>query len=178
MRQAPRKFTSNTAQKYRLMLVDDEKAVLTALERCLRADNYRIDCFSDPMQALEQAQQKPYDLVISDYRMPVIDGIILLAFIRQLQPDAVRLVLSAYADLNALFESINQARIYSYIKKPWNPHELRSIVADALEQARQLKEDRQLAEQTRRKRRLIPLEMQYPGNTKVQQDLSGAMNLE
>jgi two-component system probable response regulator PhcQ len=77
-----------------------------------------------PLQALENAFGTPYDLVLSDYRMPGMDGVAFLKQFRELQPNAARLILSGYADLNGLIAAINEAGIMRFIAKPWNDYEL------------------------------------------------------
>lgn len=116
----------------RLLLVDDERPVLDALKRCLRKEAFQIDAFSDPLMALEQARKVSYDLVLSDYRMPELDGVMLLAFIRQIQPHAVRMILSAYTDKQAMLEAINQAQIHRFMQKPWDDDQLRFALNQAI----------------------------------------------
>jgi response regulator RpfG family c-di-GMP phosphodiesterase len=118
---------------YRLLLVDDETFVLHALQRCLRQEGYRIDCIDNPFKALELARQVKYNLIISDYMMPGVDGIMLLSLIRQIQPRAKRFVLSAHTHVDTLLEAINHAKIDRYILKPWEPRKLKFDIRQALE---------------------------------------------
>src|SRR5688500_964271 len=103
----------------RLMLVDDEPHILSALKRSLlsqeqasptKSDPFTIETFNLPEEALKRAQECPFDLIISDYRMPVMNGVMLLSKIRDLQPDAIRIILSGHTDLDGLVGAINEAQ--------------------------------------------------------------------
>ena len=125
------KYASN-GLKYRLLVIDDEPSVIGALERCLVREGYEIDSFTDPVAALEQARHAQYDLVLSDYLMPELDGVMLLGLIRQIQPQTKRIILSACTDKYALIEAINQAQIDRIIIKPWEASKLRFEISKAL----------------------------------------------
>jgi response regulator RpfG family c-di-GMP phosphodiesterase len=138
----------------RIMLVDDEESILKALKRLLRVApcSYgnrtfplEITTFSDPREALEHARCEPFDLFVSDYRMPGMDGIEFLKETKLIQPDAARLILSGYADLNALVRAVNEVGIERFIGKPWNDYELTSAIAQALAHRELLLENRELA---------------------------------
>ena len=104
-----------------------------------------VHAFSSPQAALDAARQDSYDLFISDYRMPVMDGIEFLKAAKSMQPDAARLILSGYADLNALVRAVNEVGIDRFIGKPWNDYELMSAIGQALAHRDLLIENRQLA---------------------------------
>lgn len=160
---------------HRLMLVDDEPNILKALRRVLAAEPYTIDLFDDPEAALARAEAVDYDLALSDYRMPGMDGVEFLTRLRLKQPNAMRLILSGFADLDALMDAINVAEIHRFISKPWNDYELRATLSQALAHHDILEENRRLAEAIRqsqaelevRERELKRLEALHPGITKV-----------
>ena len=138
----------------RILIVDDEESILKALQRLLRVApcaygnktfNLEVHAFSSPLAALENARHESYDLVVSDYRMPVMDGIEFLMGIKEVQPDAARLILSGYADLNALLRAVNEVGIERFIAKPWNDYELMSAIGQALAHRELLLENRELA---------------------------------
>ena len=138
----------------RILLVDDEASILKALQRVLRAVpctaggrsfTLAVSAFSNPEEALEHARHEPCDLVLSDFRMPGMDGIELLKAIKAIQPDAARLILSGYADLNALLRAVNEVGIERFIAKPWNDYELIAAIAQALAHRELLLENRELA---------------------------------
>lgn len=167
----------------RILLVDDEEAILSSLRRSLRSPNYFLKSFNDPRAALKHIEKNAYDLIISDYRMPNMDGVTLLSEARQYQPQAVRLILSGYTDKEALLDSINKAHIYQFICKPWDDHSLRQSVNQALGYGDKVREDQKLADQMRVKKGIITrhtacmreLERRYPGITRVHRDEGGAI---
>jgi DNA-binding NtrC family response regulator len=124
----------------RVLAVDDEAYVLRALQLELRGHPLDLVTESDPAVALERVRQEEFDLVISDCRMPGIDGVRLLAEVRRRHPHTVRIMLSSHADMQDLLLSINEAGIYRLIGKPWSLPELRSAVTEALQQRRNLLE--------------------------------------
>lgn len=135
---------------YRIMLLDDEPNVLRALERLLTTPRHTIETFDNAEAALHRAQSTVFDLVLSDYRMPRMDGVEFLTRFRALQPDAMRLILSAHTDWQVLLAALNQAEIYRFLPKPWDTDDLRIAIDRALEHREVLMENRRLADQVRR----------------------------
>jgi two-component system NtrC family sensor kinase len=90
-------------------------------------------------------------VVISDFRMPGMNGVEFLSEVRRRWPDTVRIVLSGYADAGAVVSAINEGQIYKFVAKPWNEHELTVAVANALERYDLGRRNRELAEELRRK---------------------------
>jgi len=179
----------------RVLIVDDDEFILKALRRLLTMtpctvgeEHYKltVECFSSPEDALEKARHTAYDLVLSDYRMPVMNGVQFLKAFREIQPDAARLILSGYADLNGLIGAINEAGISRFISKPWNDYELVSTLGQVLALRELTLENQRLADQTRltigtisaeeieRKR----LEAAEPGITQVNWGPDGSVLLD
>lgn len=125
----------------RVLAVDDEAYVLRALQRELRGQPFDLVTESDPALALERIRQEEFDIVISDCRMPGIDGVRLLTEVRRRHPHTVRIMLSGHADMQDLLLSINEAGIYRFISKPWNMPDLSSAVTEALQQRQNLLEN-------------------------------------
>ncbi len=135
---------------YNIMIVDDEENILNSLRRMFTKNKqWEIEYYSDPKKALNRARTMNFDLFLSDYRMPEVDGIQFLTEVRQIQPEAMRLILSGYTDLEALLGAINKAEIYRFINKPWQDYELTSTIEQALEHREILVENRRLADQVR-----------------------------
>ena len=128
----------------RILLVDDEQNVLNALRRELLND-YEIETFNSPFDALVRSKEVAFDLVISDYKMPLMNGIQFLKQFGDIQPDAARLILSGQADLDALISAINETHIYRFISKPWDKTELQSCILQALDFKSIIMESRRLA---------------------------------
>ena len=138
---------------YRILLVDDEQNVLNALRRELE-DDYEIETFSNPAEALQRCHETRFDLVVADYQMPEMNGIQFLSQFGRLQPDATRLILSGQADTSVLVKAINESHIYRFIDKPWGQAELAVTLAQALAYRKVLLENRRLTESSLAQRNL------------------------
>ncbi|HSI49021.1 MAG TPA: HD domain-containing phosphohydrolase [Ideonella sp.] len=115
-----------------LMLVDDEASVLSALRRLFRTQGYRILQATSGADGLALLQQETVDLVISDMRMPEMDGAQFLERVRSQSPGTVRILLTGYADISATIAAINCGEIHRYIAKPWDDQDLLLVVREAL----------------------------------------------
>ena len=142
----------------RILIVDDDESILKALRRLLSmtpctvgSETYKltVDIFTSPNEALEKSRYTAYDLVLSDYRMPVMNGVQFLKAFREIQPDAARLILSGYADLNGLISAIDEAGISRFISKPWNDYELIATLGQVLTLRELTLENQRLADQVR-----------------------------
>lgn len=128
----------------RILLVDDEQNVLNALRREL-AGTYEVETFTSPQGALQRARETDFALVVSDYRMPDMDGVAFLEIFGQLQPDAVRLILSGQADIEALIKAINVTHIYRFLPKPWSEADLKVNILQGLVYREAILENRRIA---------------------------------
>lgn len=118
---------------YTILIVDDEINILNALYRVFRKEGYEILKTDNPIEAIEILKGHKIHLIISDYRMPEMDGVTFLREAMKLQPDAIRMVLSGYAESSAIISAINDGGIYKFITKPWEDDLLRVEVRHALE---------------------------------------------
>ena len=118
--------------KYKILIVDDEPDNLALLYRTLRG-KYEIAKSTSLLQALEILKQEHFHCILSDHKMPEMDGVEFLKRSHDIAPDTMRLLVTAYTDAGILIDAINYAKIYRYIKKPYNPDELLLIVENALE---------------------------------------------
>lgn len=125
-----------------LLFVDDEPNILKALKRLFRGSEYVVHLVDGGAEALQVLAQTPIDLVVSDMRMPQMDGAEFLTRVAQQWPDTVRILLTGYADLESTVAAVNKGKIYCYCSKPWEDNELKMLVNNALEQKR-LREERQ-----------------------------------
>jgi len=138
-------------ERARILCVDDEKNVLRAIERLFVDESYEILAATSGEEGLETLSRlSPIPVVISDYRMPAMNGVDFLREVRKRWPDTVRIVLSGYADTAAVVEAINEGQIYKFIPKPWNDDELRVTIANALDRYYLYRKNVQLTEELKR----------------------------
>jgi two-component system NtrC family sensor kinase len=126
----------------RILFVDDEPNILRSLQRFFIEDDYEILTASSGREALDVlSAHDQIHVVVSDYRMPCMDGADLLRRVRENWPETIRVVLSGYADTAAMVSAINEGQIYRFIPKPWDETELRMTIASAIEQYRRQKRE-------------------------------------
>lgn len=176
-----------------LLLVDDEPNILSSLRRALHAMPDKIFCgelsvemYTRPADALARAKEKAFDLVISDYRMPEIDGVTFLEALGKIQPDIARIIVSGFADLAALIEAINRAQIFRFVSKPWDECDLQLAISQALAHRELMLENARLADELRAERgklsraelALKRLEAENPGLAYVRRSPDGGIELD
>lgn len=126
-----------------VLLVDDEARVLDSLEALLGMD-YQVLRADRPDEALRLVAAEQPAVIVSDQRMPGMLGTELLARCRDVAPDTVRILLTAFTDADALMESINAANIYHFLLKPWDPKELLHVVRGGVDRHRLVRERERL----------------------------------
>jgi DNA-binding NtrC family response regulator len=161
----------NPNRIYQILVVDDEPNVLSAMAREITARggffdlqlamlkqadsllpmmqgdlHFNVSTFVSPAQALERAKQFNFDVVISDYLMPEMDGLTFLKALGEIQPDAARILISGHTDKEVLIKAINYSEIFGYISKPWHEYTLRNTLSQAIYYHNLLHENRLLAE--------------------------------
>jgi ActR/RegA family two-component response regulator len=126
----PDAFTGNRAERT-LLLLDDEDNVLRSLVRLFRRDSYRLLTASSVHEAFDLLASNTVQVIVSDQRMPDMDGTEFLGRVRDLYPDTIRMVLSGYTDLATITDAINRGAIYRFLTKPWDDDELRGHIRAA-----------------------------------------------
>ena len=129
---------------YGILIVDDEPGVLESLELTFAGD-YRVHTAASGSEALRILEREEIALIISDQVLPSMSGVEFLERALELNPHAIRMMLTGYADIGNLTRAVNEGRIYRYIPKPWEPDELRLNVKRALEAYELATENIQLA---------------------------------
>ncbi|MFQ5572562.1 MAG: response regulator [Rhodothermales bacterium] len=108
-----------------LLCVDDEDSVLKSLKRCLRKEAYSVITATGGQEGLDVLEAHPVQVVLSDQRMPGMKGTEFLRRVKDRYPDTIRVVLSGYAEVHAILDSINEGQVYRFLPKPWNDEELK-----------------------------------------------------
>lgn len=168
----------------KILLVDDEPNILRALSRLL--DKYEVYTADSGENALLLAETLTFDLVISDYKMLGMNGVDFFILFKRLQPNAIRIVLTGFPELEAVQHAINEAQVYRFINKPWSNLEIVSVVENGLQQKHSLEENKRLADivraqethQDEKEGILRALEAEEPGITKVNWSADGAIILD
>lgn len=128
-----------------LLCVDDEPNILSAMRRLFRGCGFRVLVASDGPQALALLGREPVDLVISDMRMPGMDGAELLARVRERWPEVTRVLLTGYADIASTVAAINRGEIWRYVSKPWDDDALKQLVGEVFERQAMRREVQRLS---------------------------------
>jgi len=114
-----------------LLIVDDEPNILSALRRVLGDEGYRVLTAPNAEEGFEMLAKNHIQVIISDQRMPQMNGTEFLRRVRLIYPDTVRIVLSGYADLETVVSSVNEGALYKFLGKPWDDDHLREQIRDA-----------------------------------------------
>ncbi|MBT9520427.1 MAG: EAL domain-containing protein [Dechloromonas sp.] len=114
-----------------ILLVDDEESILNALWRDLRQEGYKVLRAVSGDQALEMLASNVVAVILADQRMPIMNGTELLRRAKDMHPNAVRMVLTGYAELDSITGAINEGAIYKFLSKPWDSDQLRAVIKDA-----------------------------------------------
>ena len=130
-------------RRHTLLVVDDEVDVLESLRHQFHR-TYRVLTVRLGPEAIEILENDDVELILTDQRMPGMSGDVFLRQARQLKPDAIRMLFTGYADIQAVINAVNEGHIFRYILKPWDTVELEGIIRQGVEQYDLLAERRRL----------------------------------
>jgi len=134
---------SDNSQKSveRVLILDDEEMVLTSIRSFLELEtDYEIVTFTSGAEALEYTKKNKINLVVSDYLMPDMDGISFLAKMKEIDPNATRIILTGYADKENAIKAINEVGLFQYIEKPWDNDNLKLVIRNGIDKQKLLSE--------------------------------------
>ncbi len=121
-----------SSEKLTLLLLDDELDILKSLTRVLRFD-YQVVSFSNGHDALAYLEEHRMSIIISDMRMPEMDGAEFLTRSRAISPDSIRFLLTGHSDIKSTIKAVNEGGIHTYIAKPWDNEGLKLTLSKASE---------------------------------------------
>ena len=125
----------------RVLILDDEEMVLTSIRSFLELEtDYEIVTFTSAAEALEYTKKNKINLVVSDYLMPDMDGISFLAKVKEIDPNATRIILTGYADKENAIKAINDVGLFQYIEKPWDNDNLKLVIRNGIDKQKLLSE--------------------------------------
>src|ERR1700722_16463318 len=116
-----------------ILLVDDEEIVLVALRDTLVREGYQVVASPHAVHALSILKEQTFSVVITDQQMPMVTGLEFLAQVKQIQPDATRILITAVLSLGTVIDAINKGEIYRFVVKPWLREELLATVKNAVQ---------------------------------------------
>lgn len=169
-----------------LAFVDDEVNILYSIKRLLRKKDWTLLTFVSPEEALiELKGRTDIDIIVSDYRMPGMNGVEMLKLMKHDCPDALRIILSGHADLQGILEAVNQAEIYRFITKPWIDEDFIITLENAIQYHALAQENLRLSLMVRQQQgrinkqlsELKRLEQESPGITQVTWDNDGSIDI-
>ncbi len=131
-------------RKETILVVDDQPEVLRSIERLLKPE-WNVSTAAGGAEALEWLRTGDPAVILCDQRMPAMTGVEFLERSLESRPDAVRILITAYADLEATVDAVNRGKIYAYVAKPWEPDDLALLVRRAADHHRLAGENRRLA---------------------------------
>ena len=147
-------------RKYPVLVVDDEPDILSAFKFNYE-DEFDIFTASSGAQGLELMKNREPAVIVADQRMPSMSGTEFLERSMDVSPDAVRVILTGYTDIESLIEAINKSRIFRYITKPWEPEELRMTLRRAAELFHLTRENTRLVTELAKANQLLRAENAY-----------------
>lgn len=119
-------------QKNSILYIDDEVNNLNVFKAAFRRE-YEITLCGSPLEAYEVLKNQTFELIITDQRMPEMNGTDFLASILKTHPEPMRILLTGYSDIAAVIDAINKGEVYRYVTKPWLEDELRGVISSAFE---------------------------------------------
>ncbi len=130
-----------------ILFVDDEQSILTSLRRLLRKEDWNLIFADSGANGLEILKENQVDLVVSDLRMPGMDGMAFLKQVKDLYPYIVRIILSGYADQKTVTQALSEEHVHQILSKPWEEEDIKGIIQNALNQSEKQKQKSQRLQQ-------------------------------
>jgi len=164
---------------HKILVVDDEPHMTEALKRMLHREPYEILTANYANEALQILAREPIAVVITDEKMPGMQGSEFLAMVYRHFPDTIRIMLTGHANLDLAIRAINEGQIYRFLMKPCNEQEIRHTIRQAVQQKELAEKSRQLLQKVKEQNFVLQrLEKDNPGITKVERDSSGAIIID
>lgn len=138
-------MSEDKMEKISVLYVDDEEHNLMSFKATFRI-KYKVFTAISGEDAIKIMDEKPVDIIITDQRMPNMTGVEFLESILDRYPDPMRILLTGYADLNAVIDAVNKGKIFHYLTKPWNEEELDMTIQRAYDIYKLRKDEKELTE--------------------------------
>lgn len=162
-----------------ILIVDDERMILKAIQRTLRRENYNLLTADSPQEGLRLLEGRDFDMVISDHNMPLMTGLEFLKRVKADHPGTLTIMLTGQKEIEVAVQAINLAGVYKFIMKPWDDDDLKITIRRALESLDLVRERDTLTERIKERDAILRnLEKAHPGITQVDRDEEGYLILE
>jgi two-component system, probable response regulator PhcQ len=166
-------------KKHTILIVDDEEMILKSICRILRNEDYRILKAKNGEKGLGILKDHDVHLVMSDQKMPGMNGIDFLKQIKKDYPQILTMMLTGNAEIEIAMNAINEAGVYKFILKPWDDNNLKVTIRRALETLELIWERDSLLEEVKTRDAILQsLEKQHPGISTVERDENGYIILD
>lgn len=159
-----------------VLFVDDETQILKGIKRVIRKQPFQALYAEGGQQALAVLERQSVQVIVSDLKMPEMDGLTLLQQVQRRYPEIIRMVLSGVTDIDPVLEAIHVGRVYRYITKPYDDRELLSIINQALDTWRIQQENRNLLAQLSEQNRMLERQVEELAEIAVRDPLTGLFN--
>src|ERR1700691_3973126 len=131
-----------------ILIVDDEEIVLVALRDTLLREGYKVVASPHAVHALSILKERQFSVVITDQQMPMVTGLEFLGQVKQIQPNATRILITAVLSLSTVIDAINKGEIYRFVVKPWLREELLATVRNAVQRYELIRSNARLHAET------------------------------
>jgi DNA-binding NtrC family response regulator len=156
------------------LVVDDEELFIEYIKSMLSGESYNVVTASNGKQGLEILKKQSVNLVISEYKIPLMNGLEFLEKVRIIYPDILTVMVTDQADINLAIKAVNEAGVYKFLLKPWDDIDFKNTIKRTLESLQVIKERDELIRKVKtHEATLKDLEKRYPGITKVEKDEDG-----
>ncbi|MCP4366225.1 MAG: response regulator [Planctomycetes bacterium] len=136
-------------EDYTILIVDDDEKILGSLERTFARLGYNVLVAQSGQDGLDILHRQNVEMIISDVRMPTMSGVGFLEKAKETMPDAVRIIITGYADIQIAADAINNVDVFKFILKPWDRYHLETVVRQGLEHYDTTRANKHLTEQNK-----------------------------
>lgn len=161
-------------RKHTILVVDDEELFIEYIKSMLSGESYNVITASSGKQGLEILKKQRVNLVISEYKIPLMNGLEFLEKVKIIYPDILTVMVTDQADINLAIKAINEAGVYKFLLKPWDDIDFKNTIKRTLKSLQVIKERDELIRKVKtHEATLKDLEKRYPGITKVEKNEDG-----
>lgn len=161
-------------KKHTILVVDDEEFFIEYIQRILSDENYNVISASSGQEGIALLEKQQVIMVISEYKIPLMNGLEFLEKVRIIYPDILTIMVTDHADIELVIKAVNEAGVYKFLLKSWDDIDFKNTIKKTLESLQVIKERDVLIRKVKtHEATLKDLEKRYPGITKVEKDEDG-----